>query len=103
MKAQPMTDDEFFEAQFPGTVLSLQILRARNEEFDRVCREYREYRELFSELTQQSETGAEVKTRYLADLAECLSDLRSTIEGELRQSFPDGHRSVDLSEGRGLP
>ena len=78
-----MSDDEFFAAQFPNTAQRLKELRACDEEFDQICADYQE---MFLELAEGSETGAETQPRYLADLAESLSDLRNSIETRLRPS-----------------
>ncbi len=84
-KALPMNDDEFFDAQFPGAAGLLRNLRAQDKEFDRICLDYQE---MFAELARSPQRGAPLQPRYLADLAESLSDLRSSIETRLRAAAP---------------
>ncbi|SLN24239.1 hypothetical protein [Ruegeria meonggei] len=75
-----MTDDRFFAAQFPGAAKQLRALRAGDSEFDQICADYHE---VYSELTLARTEAAMSQTRYLADLAESLSDLRTSIEKRL--------------------
>lgn len=82
-KVLPMDDDEFFDAQFPGSAARLRELRAQDEEFDRICQEYLE---LFSELTRTRSSGSGTQLRYVADLAESLSDLRGSIDAKLQSA-----------------
>ncbi|WP_170333901.1 hypothetical protein [Ruegeria arenilitoris] len=76
-----MTEDAFFDAQFPGTAHRLRELRARDKEFDQICADYHE---VFSELALAPQTAGSTQTRYLADLAESVSDLRNSIEKRLQ-------------------
>ncbi|MEW2916206.1 hypothetical protein AB1A64_03960 [Ruegeria sp. ANG10] len=76
-----MTDEDFFAAQFPGTAHQLQALRARDKEFDQICADYHE---VFRELALAPQSASGTQARYLADLAESVSDLRNSIEVQLR-------------------
>jgi len=80
-----MSDDDFFAAQFPGTAQHLHKLRACDEEFDQICADYQE---VFAELSEGSKVTAISQPRYLADLAESLSDLRRSIEARLLVQAP---------------
>ncbi len=75
-----MSEDDFFAAQFPGTAQRLQELRVLDHEFDQICTDYHE---VFTELAEGSKPTAISQTRYLADLAESLADLRNSIENRL--------------------
>lgn len=90
-----MTDDEFFESQFPEAGRLLQDLRAKDQEFDRICRDYKE---VFAELAVPPRSQSVLQMRYLADLAESLSDLRSSIDGRLEAHGLDSEsvRNKDL-------
>ena len=79
-----MDDDEFFDAQFPGSSARLPELRAQDQEFDRICQEFLE---LFSELTRTRASGSAAQLRYVADLAESLSDLRGSIDAKLQSAI----------------
>lgn len=76
-----MTDDEFFESQFPEAGRLLRDLREKDQEFDRMCRDYKE---VFAELAMPPNSESVLQLRYLADLAESISDLRGSIEGQLQ-------------------
>ncbi|WP_209834534.1 hypothetical protein [Ruegeria sp. HKCCE3926] len=76
-----MTDDEFFESQFPKAGRLLRNLREKDQEFDQICRDYKE---VFAEMAMPPKSHSVLQMRYLADLAESLSDLRSSIDGHLR-------------------
>ncbi len=78
-----MTDDDFFDAQFPGTAHRLRVMRTQDKEFDQICADYHE---VFSELALAPQAIGLTQTRYLADLAESVSDLRSVIEKRLQAS-----------------
>ncbi len=78
--AVTMTDDDFFAAQFPGAAHQLQALRARDKEFDQICADYHE---VLRELALAPRSAGGTQARYLADLAESVSDLRSSIEKRL--------------------
>ncbi|WP_170382005.1 hypothetical protein [Ruegeria atlantica] len=78
-----MTDDEFFDAQFPGTAHRLRALRTQDTEFDQICVDYHE---VFSDLALAPQATGQTQTRYLADLAESVSDLRNVIEKRLQAS-----------------
>ncbi|CUK09206.1 hypothetical protein RUE5091_03149 [Ruegeria denitrificans] len=75
-----MTDDDFFAAQFPGTAHQLQALRIQDKEFDQICADYHE---VFHELALAPQSAGGTHARYLADLAESVSDLRNSIENWL--------------------
>lgn len=81
-----MTDDEFFETQFPEAGRLLRDLREKDQEFDRICRDYKE---VFTELAAPPKSQSVPQMRYLADLAESLSDLRSSIDRWLQARGPD--------------
>ncbi|MTI02190.1 hypothetical protein [Roseibium sp. RKSG952] len=81
-----MTEDEFFENQFPNAGRLLQHLRAKDQEFDRICRDYKQ---VFAELAAPAKSRSVPRMRYIADLAESLSDLRSSIEVRLQAQGPD--------------
>lgn len=76
-----MKDDDVFDVHFPGAAMRLTRLRAADREFDEICRDYLD---VFGELARGrgGETG--LSPRYLADLAETLSDLRRDIQRRLR-------------------
>lgn len=81
-----MKDDEVFDAHFPGALQRLQELRAEDAEFDAICSDYRD---LFEELARLPGTEGAPPSRYIADLAESLSDLRGDIQDRLK-SLPGG-------------
>ncbi|WP_209599661.1 hypothetical protein [Ruegeria sp. HKCCSA071] len=76
-----MTDDEFFESQFPEAGRLLQDLREKDQEFDLMCCDYKE---VFAELAMPPKSESVLQMRYLADLAESLSDLRRSIDERLQ-------------------
>ncbi|NVO58236.1 hypothetical protein HW561_20830 [Rhodobacteraceae bacterium B1Z28] len=90
-----MTDDEFFDAHFPEAASLLQDLRAKDNEFDQICMDYRE---LFMEVAQLPQPAVTLHSRYLADLVESLSDLRTSIEMSLRSY---GRDAVDQRNDTG--
>ncbi len=75
-----MDEEEFFDAQFPGAAVLLRKMRAQDSEFDRICLDYQE---MMTELAQPPLSDTGFRPRYLADLAETVSDLRSSIEAKL--------------------
>ncbi len=77
-----MNEDEFFDAQFPNKAPLLRTLRTQDTEFDRICLDYQE---IFVALSHSPPPGATRQLRYLADLAETLSDLRSSIETRISE------------------
>lgn len=81
-----MTDDEFFESQFPGAPPLLKELRAGDREFDRICTDYKE---VFAELALPPKPQTVPQMRYLADLAESLADLRCSIDARLQAHRAD--------------
>ncbi|WP_170763668.1 hypothetical protein [Ruegeria lacuscaerulensis] len=87
-----MSDDDFFAEQFPGTAQRLRELRACDEEFDQICADYQE---VFAEMAEGSKTATVSQTRYLADLAESLSDLRNSIEMQLVATAPSAARDSE--------
>ncbi|WP_050602428.1 hypothetical protein [Ruegeria sp. 6PALISEP08] len=91
-----MIDDDFFDAQFPKAVPLLKKMRAQDKEFDQICTDYLE---LFAELSKQPQAKEVPQSRYIADLAESLSDLRSTIEKRLAaQGVELADRSYNIGE-----
>lgn len=79
-----MKDDDVFEAHFPGALGRLQELRAEDVEFDTICKDYKD---LYEELARLPRPEAGRPSRYIADLAESLSDLRGDIQMRLKSSI----------------
>lgn len=76
-----MKEADFLNTQFPGAAHLLHTLRASNKEFDQLCADYHE---VFCELAQAPQSVNQTQARYIADLAESVSDLRNSIEKQLR-------------------
>ncbi|MEX0306964.1 MAG: hypothetical protein AB3N12_06195 [Ruegeria sp.] len=90
-----MDEEEFFDAQFPGASPLLRCLRTQDKEFDRICLDYQE---MFAELARPPDPEVVLEPRYLADLAETISDLRSCIETKLSND-PDASAILNKTEG----
>lgn len=90
-----MDEEDFFDAQFPGTSVLLRNMRAQDSEFDRICLDYQE---MMTELAQSPLSDTGVRPRYLADLAETVTDLRSSIEAKL-SDVPGTLGHMDKTKG----
>lgn len=82
-----MTDNETIAAQFAAEATHVAALRRTDAGFDELCRDFLL---LYHELIRRSGRAAAAKdTRYVADLAESLADLRGEIETRLGRSHAD--------------
>ena len=76
-KVLPMVESDFIAEQFPEHADLLQGLRTEDSEFDRICLDYQE---IFTEIALLQHSNTPQQSRFLADLAETLADLRCSIE-----------------------
>ncbi len=91
-----MNDDDVLDQHFPGAAQRLSELRLNDQELDGICSDYLD---LFDELSQAPRRKGDLTPRYLADLAESLSDLRHEIEVRLNAAGEHRQRSHNEREG----